>query len=365
MGIPTTSIVPDQLPSVADRCPRTLPQLAEAVELARRGDRQVFVALDEFAGGLAGLAGPAGLLLAQAEQAASGLREPAWGISVEDTITYDAYFGVTRVSTLGTEDLGIGEAPCFGALFRDLIDVRPVADDVHALLRLADTILRGDALAGSYRSCFTEAPSAIGPLDRWKLGHRVYALACRSSAVELDRAAELLVTEDMTGASASIEEAAEHVRAITAGMVHAAAIAADEYINVVRLTMAPPVLPVGLTGAMNLDYGAYKTSIDALLRLLEPSTFRQLAAVDERLAAAVDHLLNVDLVDLERHIELTHRLVGGRAALHENDGQSAVQALRAMYVVRLRRYGPLLRHGRITFEAFEASGSIGTGAWEA
>jgi hypothetical protein len=62
----------------------------------------------------------------------------------------------------------------------------------------------------------------------------------------------------------------------------------------------------------------------------------------------------LDLADLGRHVELTHRLVGHRPALDEDPSGSAVQALRRLYLKRIEKYSPLLQHGWITDTALPA-----------
>jgi hypothetical protein len=58
--------------------------------------------------------------------------------------------------------------------------------------------------------------------------------------------------------------------------------------------------------------------------------------------AALRALLDADLADLENHIVLTHRLVGGAPALDQNAHASAVATLREMYLEPVADYGLLM-----------------------
>lgn len=285
----------------------------------------------------------------QAADESHKIRSVEAGEGTAHATIYDDYFGIVRVKSLAPDELRAAAAPLFATFLQDLAGVLPVPDDVDALLRFTSTIFSREliSLPATPRA---ENPDwmPLGPVARWKLGHRVYAFASRAAAAELGSALTWLSSNQPGPAAGCINRAGEHLRAITAAMVHAAEISSPQYLSIVRPSMAAPPLDVELTGGMNLDYRAYKMAIVALVESVAGRTFRALARTSRALAFAIDDLLHVDLVDLERHIELTHRLVGARPALHENPGESAVQTLRAMYVERLRLYGPLLRHGHVT-----------------
>ena len=130
-------------------------------------------------------------------------------------------------------------------------------------------------------------------------------------------------------------------------MVQAANISSAEYACQVRHTMSANALGVELTGGMNLDYLSYKRSLHALVATLGERGFFDLLAdpATRTLAHHLDQLLLADLLDWDRHIELTARLVGAGAALHQREDSSAVMTLRTHQYRAILSYGHLLEHG--------------------
>ena len=276
-------------------------------------------------------------------------REEAPGM-IEVTTIYDAYMGMERVRNLSGAAQAAAAVEDLAVLFADMATAVPVLDDVSALVEFTKRVLAPLPLnrcavpsrRGEQRGTFVPAP------QRWKLGHHVYGLSCRHAAAEIALARRCCDIGDYLAAAQAIERAVPMTRALTAAMVHAANISSAEYLATVRPTMAPPDLDVELTGGMNLDYRRYKGSLRDLVAWTEGRTFWDLHADGSTrgLALQLDRLLMADLLDWDRHIELTARLVGGAAALHERQDRSAVMSLRELQYESLLCYVHLLEHGR-------------------
>ncbi|MQS17922.1 hypothetical protein F7Q99_38475 [Streptomyces kaniharaensis] len=267
----------------------------------------------------------------------------------DDVQIYDAYFGVARAPQLSAKLAVASAAPTLRALAADLLHAPLTPDDAAWLTEFAARFLT---------TCRAEVPHAplviredVGedqalpahtPQARWRLGHRVYALANRSAAAALAAADTLLNRQNRSGTVAQLRQAVEHVRALTAAMHLAAAMSADAYQASVRPTMAPPALSIELTGAMNVDHGSYRNALSTFLANYD-TPYAEGKSHSPDLALALEQVLHADLNDLEAHIGLTYRLVGEVPALDEHADGSAVQALRGLYLRRVVGYGPYLR----------------------
>lgn len=187
----------------------------------------------------------------------------------------------------------------------------------------------------------TSETGQLGDLERWKVGHRVYGLANRSASSHLLLATQSIEAETYPAAVEHLTSASHAVRFMTAAMEFAASTSAHMYATVVRPTMHPPVLPLELTGAMNLDHAAYRGALDEFL-VACPLTAAEATERSAVLADGRRQLLNADLADLEQHITIAFRLVGTSPALDEREHESAVMSLRALYRGRMDRFSPLL-----------------------
>ncbi|MGW8354301.1 Rieske 2Fe-2S domain-containing protein [Streptomyces wedmorensis] len=262
---------------------------------------------------------------------------------------YDAYFGVARAAQLSAAPAVASAAPTLRALAADLLHAPLTPDDAAGLAEFAAGFLTTSRAEVSHaplviREAIGEdqALPACTPQTRWRLGHRVYALANRSAAAALAAAGTLLKRGDLTGTVAQLRQAVKHVRALTAAMHLAAAMSADSYRASVRPTMAPPALSIELTGAMNVDHASYRSAL--MTFLARYSTLHAEAKIHSPdLALSLEQVLHADLNDLEAHIGLTYRLIGEVPALDEHADGSAVQALRGLYLRRVVAYGPYLR----------------------
>lgn len=273
------------------------------------------------------------------------------GSSISDEVAiYDTYFGLGRALNLSTSQQLLTALPTMADVAACLGHRRvPLQLDESA--QLAELI--GELLVSSSadippltRLNWTDrqdVPLLLpAPLLRWKIGHRMYALANRAAAHALDAALNDIVKGRTDSAAHHVRLASHRTRSITAAMQLAASMSSQEYVQLVRPTMAPPGTPFELTGAMNLDHAAYRAALARFLTVAgEPVA--AMRRESDALADARSALLHADLNDLEQHIALTYRLVGDVAALDEHETASAVQGLRGMYQARTSSYHHLFR----------------------
>ena len=337
-----SSLVDGHLAELADCAASAFREAAEALrdgtvrDDAKAALRGAYDLLGHFIDGTADLA-------AQAIAAADSSDLP------DEVQIYDAYFGVARTPQLSAKLAVASAAPTLRALAADLLHAPLTPDDAAWLAQFAAHFLT---------TCRAEVPHAplmireangedqalpaYTPQARWRLGHRVYALANRSAAAALAAADTLLKRKDRSGTVAQLRQAVEHVRALTAAMHLAAAMSANAYQGSVRPTMAPPALSIELTGAMNVDHGSYRSALRTFLASYD-TPYAEAKSHSFDLALSLEQVLHADLNDLEAHIGLTYRLVGEVPALDEHADGSAVQALRGLYLRRVVGYGPYLR----------------------
>lgn len=269
------------------------------------------------------------------------------GPDLEETDLYDGFFRVRRVGAADAADLAVAAAPTVLAFVGDLRAASIVPDDAVFLCRLGERLLRGGDTAPD---TFAQVPDdgVLAPSARWRLGHHLFAHASRLGANQLKAAADAIATQDWPGAVTALADATASVRAVTAAMEYASAMTSAQYVAEVRPTMQPPTCDPELTGGMNLDYRAYRSGLERVIEVAGDWPADRLLDVDVNAALAIDEFLSTDLLDLERHIALAHRLVGTAAALHQRQTESAVEDLRSLYLVRTRRYLPWrLRHAAI------------------
>lgn len=265
---------------------------------------------------------------------------------------YDRYFGTMRVIEATVGEIAIAIAPVMMGLVAKLPSIGLPLNDRAVLTDFAAHTLDPGAEDVEGQTVETTAvitAAANNPLERWKVGHAFYGLACRRASIAITNATRLFGDSDFEGTAGQMRTAAHLVRVVTAAMEYAAAMSSDNYSAQVRPSMHPPLLELDLTGFMNLDYRLYRGALDGFIEVCN-QTFNQLVRTSRAIAEARDNLLHLDLIDIERHIALTYRLVGHLPALDERQDGSAVQALRSSYLRRMRRYSPLLLHGHITNE---------------
>jgi hypothetical protein len=275
--------------------------------------------------------------------------------------TYDAYLGVRR-PPFSEEQSG---AQIVGIVQRALVDLQyapiGVHDAVHELAGIV-ALLRDLTLSSVEPRSASGVPSEgrIAPspatrfvptgdgLQRWLIGHHLYAVFNLYAAARLREAVPAIDHGDGEKAARFIDAGVVYVLGFTGAMSHAAAVSADIYASVIRPTMHPPKFPVSLSGTMNPDHANYRAALGALLSARSQS-FQVLIRECPALALARDALLEADLLDLECHIRIAASLVGDGVALTQDERapQNAVTTLRCMRTERARSYGVLTRYGSL------------------
>ncbi|WP_067829597.1 hypothetical protein [Nocardia inohanensis] len=268
-------------------------------------------------------------------------------VGYEASTVYDRYFRIVRCPVLGTADQILGAAHCFVSALDDVAMAGLLPDDEAEIYRFMARFIdrSGRASDGSAEAAPRipgeplpwRVPPPLSPVERWRRGHQLYALTNRSAAQHIRLASGALHAGPGIAATA-LTRAAADVRAQTAAKSYAAAMSAPRYAAAVRPTMAPPRLAVALSESMNLDHRDYRAAMDELLSNLDLRS----GDLSRPVADAFGLLLDADLHDLERHIDLTYRLVGSGAALDDHEHGSSVRSLRMLYRKRFDAYLPFL-----------------------
>lgn len=231
-----------------------------------------------------------------------------------------------------------------------LLDVNDMVAEVAAM-RLVLTDLIGPAGEGDHADagqCLTGdgyRPSGEG-LERWIVAHHLYFLLNLRAAAEVHTGLRALKRGASAEAARALAHAARYVRGFTAAMAHSTAMPTAYYNAHVRLTMGPPHASVNLTGGMQPQHRAFRSSMRRLIAAL-PDEHDDLAQREPALAAARAALLDADLIDIERHVHVADKLIGNSHSLVQRDEskENAVSVLRAMRHNRAAQYAPLMPHG--------------------
>jgi hypothetical protein len=291
-------------------------------------------------------------------QALEPLLPGSEAVTVADgTNPHDAYMGVRR-KPLTAEAAAAEMAVIMNRALADLCHAPLHWNDIVAeteamsavLARLSGTGAqdedpRGTAGAGDAAGRAAFLPTGDG-LERWILVHHLYCLFHLHAAAMVDAADGALAAGDKDVATAALAQATVYARGATAGMLHAGAVPARYYQEVIRPTMQPPATPMKLGGTMNPENTVYRA---AIARFLERSTepFPLLVREHPGLALARDTFLSADLLDIERHVAIAAMLVGEDRSLlqHERSSDNAVGILRRIRHQRAVRYCSLMRYG--------------------
>ncbi|MFI1026992.1 hypothetical protein [Streptomyces sp. NPDC020951] len=227
------------------------------------------------------------------------------------------------------------------------LDLNDRAAEVRAMLHVLEGLAPDDGAPAPHQGA-RAMPYVPGKdeLTRWIVTHHFYFVLNLAAADAVSRAITALSAADRPAATAALREAVVYVRGFTAAMMHSGDMSAPCYDAEVRPTMAPPAVPVALTGRTQPEHRAYRKAMRALVRVC-PEPFAELAAADPELARARDALLDADLLDIERHVIVTAALVGDDSSIvqeHES-AESAIATLRTMRHTRAETYRDLMRFG--------------------
>lgn len=265
---------------------------------------------------------------------------------------HSEYFRVRHLAMTPAQQAGQAVA----AVYRAVADLRHTMLDVNDVVAELDAALlmlhwyRPEPASGA----LTAGGPGPGPeprgdlMDRWFVAHHFYFLLNVHAAEELEHAAALVRGTGDGGPElpAALRRTAVLVRGFTAAMLHSCALPAAFYQHVVRPTMSPPQVPIGLTGVMQVEHRRYRAALDGLLEAL-PAGFAELVDRRPELAAARNELLEADLLDLERHVTVAAVLVGTDRSLVQRATtvQNATSTLRKMRHRRARGYRDLMQFG--------------------
>ncbi|MFF5333241.1 hypothetical protein [Streptomyces sp. NPDC013181] len=193
-------------------------------------------------------------------------------------------------------------------------------------------------------------PAPVTPeqdeLTRWVITHHFYFVLNLAAADSVRRALAAHRDGETAAAGEALREAAVYVRAFTAAMIQSGDMSAPCYDAEVRPTMAPPAVPVALTGRTQPEHKAFRKAMRTLAQTWTES-FDKLAADAPEVALARDALLEADLQDIEQHVTITAALVGDDTSIIQSDeaAGSAIAMLRTMRHTRAEQYRPLMRFG--------------------
>ncbi|MGW2046981.1 hypothetical protein ACWCPF_17635 [Streptomyces sp. NPDC001858] len=274
--------------------------------------------------------------------------------SLPPIVPNHAYFGV-RTAPIDDARL-VSEVTTIIA--RTLVDLREArldlndrAAEVRAMRHLLEGLAPDDGAPAPQQGA-RAMPYVPGKdeLTRWIVTHHFYFVLNLAAADAVSRAITALSNGDRDGdrpaATAALREAVVYVRGFTAAMMHSGDMSAPCYDAEVRPTMAPPAVPVALTGRTQPEHRAYRKAMRALVRAC-PEPFAELAAANSELARARDALLEADLLDIERHVIVTAALVGDDSSIVQDhdSAESAIATLRTMRHTRAETYRDLMRFG--------------------
>lgn len=270
--------------------------------------------------------------------------------ATEPAVPVHEYFGV-RQAPLAPEQHAAQTAAVLDRALADLaqapVDLNDVAAEVDAMaavLRLLEGGGRAPAPAAAGRTRLYR-PRGDG-MERWILVHHLYFLLNLHAAAAVREACAAIRAGADPAAVRLLDEARTHVRGMTAVMLHSGAVSAGYYRDRVRWTMAPPAVPVLLTGLMQPEHASYRAAMEELLEA-SPEPFLALVRGRRELAFARDALLEADLLDIERHVGVAAALVGDDRSLvqHEQAPENAISTLRRMRHARAARYCAFMRFG--------------------
>lgn len=228
----------------------------------------------------------------------------------------------------------------------DLIDAPLSGSDFERIGKAISIVVRQVVTSNSptnnvsqHSSVERPSPEALGNegmwLRRWLVGHQLHAMFNVHAALSLRLALASLHTGRYNAAVSRIDDAAQLVGAFAGARAQALALPPGFYEGVLRPSMLPPLTEVPLTGAMHLEYRAYRRYLLMLTQCL-PQSAAELSGVHPQLALARERLLEADLIDAERHVTAVEPLVGQSRSLVQTT-RSTENAVSSLRRIRHRR----------------------------
>lgn len=208
-----------------------------------------------------------------------------------DMDTHDAYFGIARCDRFDARVLLGSQVMALSLLHKDL---RGSATRVHVdRLRLLEQGLR----LCIARVTGMPAPSHIMPLPRsstptseassarrWLRGHHMFAVLSQGLILCFSDISKMHASGETEKAVAAAEAAAFLLRASAASLEFTGDMPPEHYNNIVRIAMAPPIMPPGFSGLHSRDHRhlvkCMKDAKDALeaLKLSHPDVYAGIPA---------------------------------------------------------------------------------------
>lgn len=257
---------------------------------------------------------------------APGLRD----VEIVERIRYDEFFDIRRTARLDARTLA-------HATFSLLAPVLADVADAHLHLHDHRALLRGVVAATAWIEHVEHLPitspvqPSPDPLERFRLGHHVFALLCSFGIHHLRSAAAALPgleTEE------HLLRAAWFVRATTAAMWYSIAFPPADYRQAVRPAMdAASTLEHGFSGLDNFEFRRLREAWEAL----HDDVVGTWANLDDAVRSAALLLYETIVGDNEHHTGIAAEMVGllpslngaRQAERHDVQAMAAVRALRA------------------------------------
>jgi hypothetical protein len=198
----------------------------------------------------------------------------------EDEAIHDRFFHVARVDGCATE-LFFRSVVAGHVLFLDDLaeipfDVAPdVLDRIDDAFKALESRSLGTAVASGRRVAVWK--SANGPrrsLDRWIRGHQIFAVLTQGLIAAFRDVRAALGDVDAPGLDAAVDFAELVLRGAGASLEFTGDLPSEDYLTIVRPSMAPPNVPETFSGLFSADHRYFV----ALLREMAP----QLEALGER-----------------------------------------------------------------------------------
>ena len=271
--------------------PRLLTQLGEYVRasaLLRHAQNSAALS-----GLLAALAAPAPV---PAAAAPTPIRGPGARAALADDATHDRYFGVQRI-----------EAPEGAAFLRTLLGAALLFhSEMHCGYAEADA-MRFEAIGAALRAALgyvahvptgavvhqADAPTAptqgADPMQRWMLGHQVFAALTQGIIFALQSFEEAMRGPDERRAGPALQLCADLLTGSATAFRFTADFGAAAYADVVRPSMMGPQLGEGFSGLLSIDHRRMVTVLGRV-RPLMARCAESLALEQAQVRLALDHV---------------------------------------------------------------------------
>ncbi|MER6250461.1 hypothetical protein ABT224_03555 [Streptomyces sp. NPDC001584] len=261
---------------------------------------------------------------------------------LDDFVIYDKYFGVARSASYTRDDFAANLTKTVARLLDDLTHTLLNIDDLAAIVRSADVMLRsccagdGDtSLESAPLVATANVPSHAHPREtdtayRWRLGHHFFALCAEFSRHCLIAAANRLPDGSPHEMADLIDLARLTLRGTTAAMWYATNMSQAAYMGTIRPSMEAVQIG-GFSGTQNLDYERLKKTRESTIKKFCQRYGTKDDFQFEVREAFVAHC-EAEVQDLEHHTLIAASKVSMNPSLLQGSGAAfpAVEMLRLM-----------------------------------